>query len=136
MQEDLGLGSRTNTIMQAAFFKIADIIPIEQAVEEMKRAIYKSYGKKGEDIVNMNYAAVDAGCDAVIKVEVPAQWATLECTAQCHEVTEDVPAFVRDVCKPIDALKGDQLPVSAFNGREDGTWDNGTAPFKIPLSSR
>ena len=127
---DLGLGSRTNTIMQAAFFKIADIIPIEKAVEEMKKAIYKSYGKKGEDIVNMNYAAVDAGCEAVQKVEVPAEWAELEVSAESHEVAQDVPAFVRDICKPIDALKGDMLPVSAFNGREDGTWDNGTAAYE------
>ena len=127
---ELGLGSRTNTIMQAAFFKIADIIPIEKAVEEMKKAIYKSYGNKGEDIVNMNYAAVDAGCEAVHKVEVPAEWANLEVSDCGHEAKADVPAFVREVCEPIDALKGDQLPVSAFNGREDGTWDNGTAAFE------
>ena len=127
---ELGLGSRTNTIMQSAFFKIADIIPIEKAVEEMKKAIYKSYGNKGEDIVNMNYAAVDAGCEAVIKVEVPAEWAELECAEVCHKSEENVPEFVKNVCAPIDALKGDQLPVSAFNGREDGTWDNGTAAYE------
>ena len=75
---ELGLGSRTNTIMQSAFFKIANVIPFEKAVEEMKHAILKSYGKKGEDIVNMNYAAVDAGGNAVVKVEVPAEWASIE----------------------------------------------------------
>ncbi len=127
---DLGLGSRTNTIMQSAFFKIADIIPFDKAVEQMKHAIYKSYGKKGEDIVNMNYAAVDAGGNAVERVEVPAQWASIEVREVAHEVDSHVPAFVREVCEPIDALKGDSLPVSAFNGREDGTWDNGTAAYE------
>ena len=127
---DLGLGSRTNTIMQSAFFKIADIIPFDKAVEQMKHAIYKSYGKKGEDIVNMNYAAVDAGGNAVERVEVPAQWASIEVREAAHEIDSHVPAFVREVCEPIDALKGDSLPVSAFNGREDGTWDNGTAAYE------
>ena len=127
---DLGLGSRTNTIMQSAFFKIADIIPFDKAVEQMKHAIYKSYGKKGEDIVNMNYAAVDAGGNAVERVEVPAQWASIEVREAAHEIDSHVPAFVREVCEPIDVLKGDSLPVSAFNGREDGTWDNGTAAYE------
>ncbi|MBP3455370.1 MAG: pyruvate:ferredoxin (flavodoxin) oxidoreductase [Alistipes sp.] len=127
---DLGLGSRTNTIMQSAFFKIADIIPFDKAVEEMKHAIYKSYGKKGEDIVNMNYAAVDAGGAAVEKVEVPAEWASIEIKPAAHAADSAASDFVRNVCEPIDALKGDQLPVSAFNGREDGTWDNGTAAFE------
>ncbi len=75
---ELGLGSRTNTIMQSAFFKIANVIPFDKAVDEMKNAILKSYGKKGEDIVNMNYAAVDAGGNAVVKVEVPAEWAQID----------------------------------------------------------
>ncbi len=96
----------------------------------MKHAIYKSYGKKGEDIVNMNYAAVDAGGNAVERVEVPAQWASIEVREAAHEIDSHVPAFVREVCEPIDALKGDSLPVSAFNGREDGTWDNGTAAYE------
>jgi len=129
---ELGLGNRTNTIMQSAFFKIAAVIPFEKAVEEMKHAILKSYGKKGEDIVNMNYAAVDAGGSAVEKVEVPAEWASIEvkesakaCTAGC-----DRPDFVKKIVDPINALKGDRLPVSAFLGREDGTWDNGTAAYE------
>ncbi len=83
---ELGLGSRTNTIMQSAFFKIANVIPFEKAVEEMKHAILKSYGKKGEDIVNMNYAAVDAGGNAVEKIEVPAEWASIEVKAASHNV--------------------------------------------------
>ena len=126
---ELGLGSRTNTIMQSAFFKIANVIPFEKAVEEMKHAILKSYGKKGEDIVNMNYAAVDAGGAAVEKVEVPAEWASIEVKAEAS-VDESRPAFVRNIVDPINALKGDLLPVSAFNGREDGTWDNGTAAWE------
>ncbi|MDE7304310.1 MAG: pyruvate:ferredoxin (flavodoxin) oxidoreductase [Alistipes sp.] len=127
---ELGLGSRTNTIMQSAFFKIANVIPFEKAVEEMKHAILKSYGKKGEDIVNMNYAAVDAGGNAVEKVAVPAEWASIEVKAAAHSVDMSRPEFVRNIVDPINALKGDDLPVSAFNGREDGTWDNGTAAYE------
>ncbi len=127
---ELGLGSRTNTIMQSAFFKIADVIPFEKAVEEMKHAILKSYGKKGEDIVNMNYAAVDAGGSAVEKVEVPAEWANIEVKAAAAKVDAARPEFVQQIVDPINALKGDDLPVSAFAGREDGTWDNGTAAWE------
>ncbi len=127
---ELGLGSRTNTIMQSAFFKIADVIPFEKAVEEMKHAILKSYGKKGEDIVNMNYAAVDAGGSAVEKVEVPAEWANIEVKAAAAKVDAARPEFVQKIVDPINALKGDDLPVSAFAGREDGTWDNGTAAWE------
>ncbi|MFI3316901.1 MAG: pyruvate:ferredoxin (flavodoxin) oxidoreductase [Rikenellaceae bacterium] len=127
---DLGLGSRTNTIMQSAFFKIADVIPFDKAQDEMKKAILKSYGNKGEEIVNMNYAAVDAGGDAVVTVEVPAEWASIEVRACQVVVDESRPAFVRDIVDPINGLKGDDLPVSAFNGREDGTWDNGTAAYE------
>ena len=127
---ELGLGSRTNTIMQSAFFKIAGVIPFEKAVEEMKHAILKSYGKKGEDIVNMNYAAVDAGGNAVVKIDVPAEWASIEVKPAAHSVDMSRPEFVRSIVDPINALKGDDLPVSAFNGREDGTWDNGTAAYE------
>ncbi len=129
---ELGLGSRTNTIMQSAFFKISGVIPFEKAVEEMKKAILKSYGKKGEDIVNMNYAAVDAGGNAVEQVQIPAEWASIEdkgcADAHCGEASR--PEFVRNIVDPINALKGDLLPVSAFNGREDGTWENGTAAYE------
>ena len=127
---ELGLGSRTNTIMQSAFFKIANVIPFEKAVEEMKHAILKSYGKKGEDIVNMNYAAVDAGGSAVVKVEVPAEWAEIEDKGFEHVSNASYPEFVRRIVEPINGLKGDRLPVSAFDGREDGTWDNGTAAYE------
>ncbi|MBR2931898.1 MAG: pyruvate:ferredoxin (flavodoxin) oxidoreductase [Rikenellaceae bacterium] len=127
---ELGLGNRTNTIMQSAFFKIANVIPFEKAVEEMKKAIQKSYGKKGEDIVNMNYAAVDAGGSAVEKVEVPAEWAAIEVKVAEAKVDSSRPEFVQKIVDPINALKGDLLPVSAFLGREDGTWDNGTATYE------
>ena len=127
---ELGLGSRTNTIMQSAFFKIANVIPFDKAVDEMKHAILKSYGKKGEDIVNMNYAAVDAGGNAVVKVEVPAEWAQIDDNGFAHVSDASYPEFVRKVVEPINGLKGDDLPVSAFTGREDGTWENGTAAYE------
>ena len=123
---EIGLGSRTNTIMQSAFFKVTGVIPYETAKEEMKKAIYKSYGKKGEEIVNMNYAAVEKGGD-VTKVEVPQQWASLN---PAPAVGRDVPEFVRNIVEPIEALRGDDLPVSAFDGREDGTWDAGTSQYE------
>ncbi len=125
---ELGLGSRTNTIMQSAFFKVSEVIPYDQAVEEMKKAIYKSYGKKGEDIVNKNYAAVDAGGKNVVKVEVPAEWASL--TVAAKTVDPSRPEFITKIVDPINALAGDDLPVSAFVGREDGTWEAGTAAFE------
>ena len=127
---ELGLGNRTNTIMQSAFFKIANVIPFDVAVEQMKKAILKSYGNKGEDIVNMNYSAVDAGSRAVEKIEVPAAWANLEVKPVAHAEGSKRTEFVKNIVDPINALKGDDLPVSAFNGREDGTWENGTAAFE------
>ena len=123
---ELGLGSRTNTIMQSAFFKVSGVIPYDDAVEHMKKAIYKSYGKKGEDIVNKNYAAVERGAD-VQKIEVPAEWASITITPA---PPQDVPEFISQVVEPINALKGDDLPVSAFTGREDGTWDAGTSQYE------
>jgi pyruvate-ferredoxin/flavodoxin oxidoreductase len=125
--EDLGLGNRTNTIMQAAFFKVANVIPYEKAEAEMKKAIYKSYGKKGEDIVNMNYAAIDKG-GAVTKIEIPAEWASIKIGE--HPDKRNVPAFIREVMEPINFMKGDDLPVSAFVGREDGTFPAGTSAYE------
>ncbi len=122
----IGLGNRTNTIMQSAFFKVTGVIPYEKAVEAMKKAILKSYGKKGEDIVNMNYAAVDKG-GAPIKVEVPAEWASIEVKAAPEP---KVPEFIHKIVEPVNALKGDDLPVSVFAGREDGTWENGTSAYE------
>ncbi len=123
---ELGLGSRTNTIMQSAFFKVSGVIPYDSAVEHMKKAIYKSYGKKGEDIVNKNYAAVEAGAN-VTKIEIPAEWASIVPAPKNHG---DLPEFIAKIVEPINALEGDTLPVSAFNGREDGTWDAGTSQYE------
>ncbi len=125
--EELGLGNRTNTIMQAAFFKVADVIPYEQAESEMKHAIYKSYGKKGEEVVNMNYAAIDKGTQ-VHKVEIPAEWSDIK--VKKAKDTRDIPDFIRDVMEPMIAMKGDDLPVSAFSGREDGTFPSGTSAYE------
>lgn len=123
---EIGLGNRTNTILQSAFFKITNVIPYDLAVEQMKKFIVKSYGKKGEDVVNKNYAAVDRGGEYK-KVEVPAEWADLK----DEEVVADVvPAFIKDIVRPINAQAGDDIPVSLFKGKEDGTWMTGTAKFE------
>lgn len=125
--EELGLGNRTNTIMQSAFFKVASVIPYDQAVEEMKKFIVKSYGNKGEAIINMNYDAVDRGGD-VTEVKVPAKWK--KAVSEEIEINDNIPAFIRDVVMPINAQKGDDLPVSAFVGREDGTFPAGTTKYE------
>lgn len=126
--EDLGLGSRTNTILQAAFFKIANIIPIEDAVRYMKAAILKTYGRKGEKIVNMNYAAVDKGVELVKKVTIPAAWGELE----REEIVLDpsLPEWVRKIQIPVNAMKGNDIPVSAFADLPDGTMPQGTSKYE------
>jgi pyruvate-ferredoxin/flavodoxin oxidoreductase len=127
LAQDIGLGTRTNTIMQSAFFKIANIIPYDQAVDEMRKFIIKSFGRKGEEVVNMNFAAVEKG-EAVTKVEIQAEWAKLGGGAIASRT--DVPDFIRDVVDPVNGLAGDDLPVSAFTGREDGTFPAGTAAYE------
>ena len=124
---EIGLGGRINTICQSAFFKLANIIPVDDAVDFMKKAAYKSYGSKGDEIVQMNYAAIDAGIGAVVEVPVPAAWADAKDTAV---VQKDVPDFIRDVVEVMNAQKGDNLPVSAFLGREDGTFPQGTSQYE------
>jgi pyruvate-ferredoxin/flavodoxin oxidoreductase len=126
--EELGLGNRTNTIMQSAFFKISNVIPYELAVSEMKKAIVKSFGKKGEDIVKMNFASVDRGGE-VVEIEVPKEWAQIKVKAQDSGL-KNVPDFINKIVEPINAMKGDDLPVSAFKGREDGTFPPGTAAYE------
>ncbi|NCB99190.1 MAG: pyruvate:ferredoxin (flavodoxin) oxidoreductase [Clostridia bacterium] len=125
---ELGLGNRTNSVLQAAFFKLANIIPIDDAVKYMKEAIVKSYGKKGEAIVNMNYAAVDAGVDGAVEVKVPAEWANAEDVAATN--VREVPEFVKNIVQPMNACKGDDLPVSMYLGREDGHFELGTAAYE------
>ncbi|MEE4258069.1 MAG: pyruvate:ferredoxin (flavodoxin) oxidoreductase [Bacteroidales bacterium] len=124
---EIGLGSRTNTIMQSAFFKIANVIPYELAVDQMKKAIIKSFGNKGEEIVNMNYAAVDRG-GQVTEIPVPAEWKNIKLSDKKEKI--DASDFVANVCHPVNHLKGDDLPVSAFLGREDGTFPAGTTAFE------
>ncbi|WP_059025195.1 pyruvate:ferredoxin (flavodoxin) oxidoreductase [Gabonibacter massiliensis] len=126
--QQLGLGNRTNTIMQAAFFKITNVIPYELAVSEMKKAIDKSYGKKGEAVVKMNYAAVDAGGEHVVKVEIPADWKNLQDEVAAPDPNR--PEFIRKVVDVMNAQAGDDLPVSAFTGREDGTFPAGTSRYE------
>lgn len=124
--QEIGLGNRTNTILQSAFFRITEVIPVELAVEQMKKFIVKSYGRKGEDIVNKNYQAVDRGGE-YLRLEVDPSWSNLPVE---EAINDDAPAFVHDVVRPINAQNGDLLPVSAFKGREDGTWDAGTAAWE------
>jgi pyruvate-ferredoxin/flavodoxin oxidoreductase len=125
--EEIGLGNRTNTIMQSAFFKIAKVIPYEKAVEYMKKAIIKSFGRKGEEVVSMNNKAVDRGGDVEL-VNIPAEWKSLIPTKEVD--TRDIPDFIKNVVEPINSLKGEDLPVSAFLGREDGTFPAGTTAFE------
>jgi pyruvate-ferredoxin/flavodoxin oxidoreductase len=125
--EKIGLGNRTNTILQSAFFKISNVIPYELAVKEMKYAIDKSYGRKGGNIVEMNYAAVDAGTD-VIKINIPAEWAKIEIKKETD--TRNIPEFIKKIVEPMTAQKGDTLPVSAFNGYEDGTFPPGSTAYE------
>ncbi len=125
--EEIGLGGRTNTIMQSTFFKISNVIPYATAVDYMKKAIVKDFRRKGEEIVKMNHAAIDRGGDAT-KIEIPSDWKTVKVVKTVD--TRDIPDFIRNVVEPINAMKGDDLPVSAFLGREDGTFPSGTTAFE------
>ena len=124
--QEIGLGNRTNTILQSAFFRITGVIPVELAVEQMKKFIVKSYGRKGEDVVNKNYQAVDRG-NEYEQLTVDPEWSNLPVD---NDLDDNAPAFINDVVRPINAQNGDLLPVSAFRGREDGTWDAGTAAYE------
>lgn len=125
--QEIGLGGRINMIMQAAFFKLANIIPVEDAVKHLKDAIVKSYGHKGEKIVEMNYQAVDKGIEALVKVDVPEAWADAKDEAAAEV---DAPDFIKNVADVMNRQEGDKLPVSAFAGREDGTFPMGTARYE------
>ncbi len=124
--QEIGLGNRTNTILQSAFFRITGVIPVELAVEQMKKFIVKSYGRKGEDVVNKNYQAVDRG-NEYEQLTVDPEWSNLPTD---NDIDDNAPAFINEVVRPINAQNGDLLPVSAFRGREDGTWDAGTAAYE------
>jgi pyruvate-ferredoxin/flavodoxin oxidoreductase len=125
---EIGLGNRINMIMQSAFFKLAEVISVEDAVAELKKAIDKSYGNKGEKIVKMNEAAVDKGVTDIVEIEVPASWKALN--AEKSEEASDKPEFITNVVEPINRQEGDSLPVSTFAGREDGTFPLGTSAYE------
>jgi pyruvate-ferredoxin/flavodoxin oxidoreductase len=126
---EIGLGNRTNMVMQSAFFKLSEVIPVDEAVGYLNKAIEKSYGKKGEKVVKMNEEAVKQGIEQLVKVEVPAAWASAEATAVVADDT-DKPAFIKEILEPINRQDGDDIPVSKFVGREDGTFPQGTAAYE------
>ena len=124
--QEIGLGNRTNTILQSAFFRITQVIPVDLAVEQMKKFIVKSYGKKGQDVVDKNYQAVDRGGEYK-ELAVDPAWASLPADPK---VERDEPAYISDLVRPINAQDGDLLPVSAFKVSVDGTWEQGTAAYE------
>ena len=129
---EIGMGKRTNTILQSAFFKLANVMPIDDAINFMKAAAKKSYGKKGDAVVEMNYKAIDAGLDALHKVEVPASWSNPEADAPAAKLTGR-PATVKmveDLLNPIGLMDGDSLPVSAFVDCADGQFETGAAAYE------
>jgi len=127
---EVGLGGRINMIMQTVFFKLAGILPVEEAIEKLKEAIKKTYGRKGEDVVQMNYAAVDAALDNLIEVKVPESWASASGADDRGE--KEVPEWVLEVMRPMEMQEGDKLPVSAFSAELDGKYEwtgpDGTFP--------
>ena len=135
---DLGLGNHASMVLQAAFFSLADIIPIDEAVSYMKKAVEKTFGKKGEQVVQMNQAAIDKGIANVVKVEIPEDWKTCTdcagssaaCEGSCAACEKAVPDFIKNILQPCNAQKGDLLPVSTFIGYEDGTMPMGTTAYE------
>ena len=130
LARDIGLGNRSNTIMQSAFFKLADIIDFEEAQAFMKKQAYKSYSKKGEQIVELNYKAIDVGANGLVQVTVDPSWVNLPDDVKVEEIKYEGTAFVEKIAKPINAARGDSLPVSVFNGYEDGTFEHGTTEYE------
>ena len=121
-----------NTVLQSAFFSLAKVLPAEEAIEYMKKMAYKSYSKKGEAIVNLNYAAIDAGAGAAVKVNVPVDWKTAEkeaAKAPAEGNRADLVNFVNNIARPVNAMKGDSLPVSAFKDCADGTYPQGASAY-------
>ncbi len=124
---ELGLGNRYNMVMQSAFFKLANVIPVDNAITELKSSIKKSYGRKGDAIVNMNYGAVDKGIDGMVKIDIPDTWKD---AVDKKDEVEDVPEFIKNVARVMNRLEGDKLPVSAFKGREDGSFPMATTKYE------
>ena len=129
---EIGMGKRTNTILQSAFFKLADVMPIDDAVEFMKQAAKKSYSKKGDAVVEMNYKAIDAGLDAVHKVEIPDSWKNPvpDAPAKDLEGRPEVVKLVKNLLEPISKMDGDSLPVSAFVENPDGQFETGASAYE------
>lgn len=128
--QDIGLGGRINMIMQAAFFKIADIIPIEDAVKYLKDAVITSYGKKGDQVVNMNHAAIDSGINSIVKIEVPSKWK--DSKDDKLDIMKEYPEFIKDIVEPMNRMEGDAIPISTLvrEGVDDGTFMAGTTAFE------
>ena len=126
--QGIGLGGRINMIMQSAFFKIANIIPLDDAIKYLKDAVVTSYGRKGQKVVDMNNAAIDQGVDSIVKINVPESWKTAEDAPA--EPIKHATKFVKDIVIPMNRQEGDKLPVSTFVGMEDGTFEAGTAAFE------
>lgn len=129
--QEVGLGGRINMIMQSAFFKVANIIPVEDAIKYLKEAVVNTYSKKGEKIVNMNHAAIDAGLDAIVKIDVPDSWKDAKEDGKIEE-NMNVPDFIKNICEPMNKLEGNKLPVSAFVNADmtDGTFMSGTTAYE------
>ena len=128
ISEELGLGSHANMVLQAAFFNLVPVVPPEEAVGYMKDAAKKRYFKKGDQVVQMNLAAIDAGKDGLVKVDVPESWKSADPTVPAART--DVPDYIANMIDPMNALKGDDLPVSTFAGYEDGAFDMGYTAFE------
>ena len=139
--QEIGLGGRINMIMQSAFFKIADIIPLEDALKYLKDAVVASYGNKGQKVLDMNNAAIDVGVNEIVKVTIPESWKTAQDSVEekatfacaCSDTTtgKSLPEFINNILVPMNRQEGDSLPVSAFiGGMEDGTFPLGTAAFE------
>ena len=126
--EKLGLGARTNMIMQAAFFKLAKILPIDDAVKYLKQAVETSYGRQGQKVVDMNYAAIDQGISAIVKIKVPESWKTAKDKPVVYD--PEMPEFIIKITRPMGRQKGDDLPVSTFNGIEDGSYPTGITAWE------
>ncbi|MSR91836.1 pyruvate:ferredoxin (flavodoxin) oxidoreductase [Inconstantimicrobium porci] len=126
--QEIGLGGRINMIMQSAFFKIANIIPLDDAIKYLKDAVVTSYGRKGQKVVDMNNAAIDKGVESIVKIDVPESWKTAEDAPEAP--IKHASDFVKDIVIPMNRQEGDKLPVSAFVGMEDGTFEPGTAAFE------
>ncbi len=126
---EIGLGGRINMVMQSGFFKLSEVLPLDDAIKYLKQAIVDSYGLKGEKIVEMNYQAVDRGLESLVKIDIPASWSSAEDEAAATVSVEE-PDFIKDILRPMTAQKGDDLPVSAFVDMPDGVFPLGTSKFE------